>query len=400
MNKRVIICTAKYSDNLGDGVISDSVEYLIKNIHPNCEVLTLDISGRTHYDDSDSTDTTLVKKIFLNTPEALRPLVTLTGWHLIFKPRLTAEINRIDFAKCGLLIFGGGQLINDIALNFPLKLAYIAKQAQLQGLPYSINAVGVGQKFSNSGKKLFHSIFNSSSLSSIYLRDQESIVKYNSVFSSKVAPSLTIDSGLWAKECYNLQYINTHNNNTKEKPRVGVGISHPKELAAHSSEKNSNSTAMIKFWVEVTKHLLQNNLIPVLFTNGSRDDHLFMTLVIAELSKLGILKNIEISDRFKKPNQLVETISSFSAVVSHRLHANIISHSLNIPSIALAWDKKVQSYFDLIERSEWCFADTTPPEKVVTGLLQAMHLGLNQQKIHDLKMITIENLKVQTESIN
>ncbi|MBL4630167.1 MAG: polysaccharide pyruvyl transferase family protein [Paraglaciecola sp.] len=396
MNK-VVICTAKFSDNLGDGVISDSVEYLLRRVSPDWQVDTLDISGRTHYDNSDNTNTTLVKKVFLNTPEILRPLVTLAGWYFIFKPRLKSEIKRLKFEQCGLLIFGGGQLINDIALNFPLKLAYITKQARRCNLKYSFNAIGVGQKVSWLGKKLFNSVFNSPSLASIYVRDKESMDRFSRVFSSKTEALLTIDSGLWAKECYALESIEQNNKSKDDKSRIGIGISHPKELAAHSVNANVDKTDMLDFWVKIVDQILQNDLIPVLFTNGSRDDHLFMTQVVIRLNEQG--KQCDVFDRFKHPSQLVKAISTFSGVISHRLHANIISHSLNIPSIALAWDQKVQSYFNLIGRSEWCNSDSLPPETIVNGLIQAMDLGLDQKKIDDLKMISLRNLKMQMEII-
>ena len=399
MHNKVVLCTAKYSDNLGDGVISDSVEYLLKQINPACQTLTLDIAGRTHYDNSNNTDTTLVKKIFLNTPEILRPLVTLVGWYSIFKPRLNAEIKRLKFEECGLLIFGGGQLINDIALNFPLKLAFIAKQARLKNLKYSFNAVGVGQKVSLIGKQLFNSVFNSPSLAAMYVRDDESVARFNQVFCSHKEALFTIDSGLWAQETYELEGLSQNNKSKDGKLRIGVGISHPKELAAHSVDVGVRRVDMVDFWVEIVARITQHGLCPVLFTNGSRDDHLFMTQVVNKIDERGQLNDIEVFDRFKEPSQLVMAIATFSGVLSHRLHANIISHSLNIPSVALAWDKKVQSYFNLIERSEWCYSDALPPETIINGLIQAMALGLNQQKINDLKKISLTNLKTQMELI-
>ncbi|MEP1444772.1 MAG: polysaccharide pyruvyl transferase family protein [Paraglaciecola sp.] len=393
MHNKVIVCTAKYSDNLGDGVISDSVEYLLKRANPNIQVDTLDISGRTHYDNSDNTDTTLVKKVFLNTPEIFRPLVTLIGWFFIFKPRLRTEIKRLNFKQCSLLIFGGGQLINDIALNFPLKMSYITKHARQQQLKYSFNAVGVGQKVSPVGKKLFNSIFKSRHLVSIHVRDNESLQRFNHIFCSHKEPLLTIDSGLWAQETYKLTSVARNNKSLDGRLRIGVGISHPKELAAHSVDVSNLD--MIDFWVEIISRITQLNLCPVLFTNGSRDDHLFMRQVVNKLDEHDKLNDIDVLARFKKPEQLVMAIATFAGVLSHRLHANIISHSLNVPSVALAWDKKVQSYFNLIERSEWCYSDSLPPETIVNGLIEAINLGLNQKKIDNLKIISLRNLEMQ-----
>ncbi len=403
MKNKIIVCTAKFSDNLGDGVISDCVEYLLKQHHPNIIVDCLDVSGRIEYQTSKSKNSSLIKQLFFYSPEFIRPCLTLIALFLIFKPKIKKEIQRIDFSECRLLIFGGGQLINNVALNFPLKIAYIAKMARKYGLNYSFNSVGVGQKKSFLSKRLFNSVFDSTYLKSIYLRDNESLSEFKKTYISVIEPQLSIDSGLWAKECYapSSKIIKTKEELADKQGasnKIGVGISHPKELSVHMQTRGGDaSVAAVYFWVSLIKKILKQGYQPFLFTNGSNDDDDFMQLVVEQARKENILDKITVCGQFYTPNELVDGISTFSGLVSHRLHANIIAHSFNIPSIALNWDDKVKSYFKIIDREDWCLLDNATPEKIIHALNHAMKVGLDTNKIEKLKMVCLRNLNNQLE---
>lgn len=391
METKIVVCTAKYSDNLGDGVISDCVEYLIGKLLPEARVISLDISGRQGFNLEEEEGVSLSKRVFFNTPNFLKPLITLTAWFLIFRPRLKSAINSIDFSDTELLVFGGGQLINDVALNFPLKVSFIAKEAQKNNLNYTFNAIGVGQKLSYWGRLLFNRVFSSPSFVGFYTRDKESEQRFDSLFKSAITSQLTYDSALWSKECYQVTK-SVPIQNTKF---IGVGVSHPKELSSHVNDSNDDLEIKVEFWIHIIKELLSNGLKPVLFTNGSRDDHAFMQQVVETLKSLGLINEVQVSQRCHNPKELVDVIAEFSGIISHRLHANIVAHALGIPSVALTWDKKVQSYFDLIDRGDCCFNDTSPPNEIVARLRCALQEGINEELFARLKKTSLEKLKEQ-----
>ncbi len=82
----------------------------------------------------------------------------------------------------------------------------------------------------------------------------------------------------------------------------------------------------------------------------------------------------------------MQTISCFDAVISHRLHANIISYSLLIPSIALVCDSKVKAFADLTERSSFCVSEEMQQAKYVFDIGQSAML-------EDIDLSTYAKLK-------
>jgi polysaccharide pyruvyl transferase WcaK-like protein len=109
------------------------------------------------------------------------------------------------------------------------------------------------------------------------------------------------------------------------------------------------------------------------------------------------LGRFEVASHPLKPKVLVKTISSFNCLISHRLHANIIAHSLHIPSIALSWDAKVQSYCDLIGCTEWCVSDRKPIDVICKNLNSALSKGVDVKVISALKETALLNIKAQIE---
>jgi hypothetical protein len=89
----------------------------------------------------------------------------------------------------------------------------------------------------------------------------------------------------------------------------------------------------------------------------------------------------------KHPKELAKTISGFRALISHRLHANIIAHSYAIPTVGLKWDAKILSYFILIDREQFCL-EMRSPEEIVDALLRSISVGVPIDVIDDLKEST------------
>lgn len=389
---KVIICTARYSDNLGDGVISDSVAYLVNGGKSSIEVFHLDISGRLGYDESVSCEKPLSKKLFHLSPGFFRPFITLFGWFFIFKKRIIREIQRIKFSEADLLIFGGGQLVSDIGLNFPLKISFICRIAQKSSLSYGFNAVGVAKDFSFLAKRLFKNVFDSDSCRFISVRDQGSLNNLG-LLTSRTDVGFTVDSGLWAPEAYGLPLLEKE---SLCKPlTIGIGVSDPAELASHVVNGHQNTFDYLSFWSELIQHVLSAGYQPVVFTNGSRDDYNFLIKLKAFLQSQDLLDKVQFTERFVYPKQLVTFISSLDGVLSHRLHANIIAHSFLIPAVALAWDQKVKAYYELIERPHWCVSDQLPAKEIASVLFSAFEEKIEREKIDQLRSRSKEMLAKQ-----
>lgn len=81
-----------------------------------------------------------------------------------------------------------------------------------------------------------------------------------------------------------------------------------------------------------------------LFCNGLPRDYEF-ALKLAE--RLGASED-KICPSPKDGRELVSLISGFCSVLAFRLHACIISYSLDIPCVGMVWNRKVKMFYDII----------------------------------------------------
>lgn len=356
----LLLCTARYSDNLGDGVIGDCLQFMIQQ-QLNADIQHYDIAGRqsqtsTHAHRFD------YKQLFYKLPATLRPIATLLAWPVLFRPKLDAAWSELDHTRIDAVIVGGGQLLSDVALNFPLKLSHLLRLARRNSAPVAFNAIGVSSQWSPVGRHLFRKALCDPLVRSITLRDQASrdnLLRQRLPLT--IAPELTVDPGIVAASAYNITapYF--------PQKRIGLGISNPLELATQAERPQSFSTLdALRYWSSIAGLLRTHGYIPTLFTNGAAEDNHFLRQLLQYDSSL-LACPVPTT-----PQSLVTTIASFDAIIAHRLHANIVAYSLNRPAVSLIWDSKVRSFSKLTQRESTCLEPTATPEHAVHVLLNAL----------------------------
>lgn len=175
--KKVVICGVSGSDNLGDTVIAECIAEFVKQ-ELGQDPIICDIS----YREGLVSNVLNGKKIntFKRLPKFFRQCFVLILFSLkfIFKGRkyLLKKLKGADF-----VIVGGGHLISDVDLNFPLKLFFLTTIAEELNLPILIVSVGVGSTWSKLGIALASRLVNSKNVKAIAVRDplsKQNLVKY------------------------------------------------------------------------------------------------------------------------------------------------------------------------------------------------------------------------------
>jgi polysaccharide pyruvyl transferase WcaK-like protein len=105
------------------------------------------------------------------------------------------------------------------------------------------------------------------------------------------------------------------------------------------------------------------------FTNGAAEDN----KILAEISSSRAAAPGFSFVVPKRPDDLVALISACSCIAAHRLHANIVAYSLNIPSIGMNWDKKVESFFQLTDRTQYLFGLSPRREELKASVLNLLN---------------------------
>lgn len=336
----------RFSPNLGDGLIAECLAYGIRAQVPAAEVVSVDLAGRTYYG----------AKTLRNRQLALQVLKRLPG-----QVRTSLVANRLEKALATLaptwnglvagadgVIIGGGQLFSDADLNFPLKVAQAVRSARYNDVPVAVYGVGVSRNWSSRGAQLFGEL-KSVEVPFIGVRDQGSMEAWNAQLAELKTPKpeLTRDPGLLAAECYGPGRMTG---------TIGVGVTAQDVLAYHSDAAVAGAAQGIRSYLAgVVTELARRGHRVTLFCNGATEDRRTLALVADSPQVKALIQHrrVLVAPHPETPEELAHTVSSFRAVLSHRLHACIVAYAYRIPAVGLSWDKKVQSFFESVGRQAY-----------------------------------------------
>lgn len=323
---KILVVGEYYSTNLGDGVICETVQKLINKYFKYDfdieEVHIMDISGKNKFifaDDIELGKISFKSKILTIVPKNIRKKIILN--------HRNASINYlVNFEDYDLVIFAGGQLLME---HFTIQINRIIDECQSKNIPVIYNALGYKESnFRFIQKEISKNILNSS-VKRISVRDHlnkiNNLTEKNAIF--------VPDNAIFASEMYGIE--------KSKSDCIGLGIMYFKE----------KEQLLDNFWKQIVTELEFREKNWKFFVNGSDSDYQYARNLIKKF-ELPISK---IDKRPQTPEELVHTISQFDKIISFRLHSHIIAYSLQIPSIALAWDKKLDFFFESIHHKELVF---------------------------------------------
>lgn len=378
--RKVIVAGEIWSSNLGDGVIADSIQFLLKQIQSDLQVQCLDISGRNATTSAQSRAMSPVKQ-FLHSKQVLRPFLNILRGRVLKRHQLqtwTAMLSDAD-----IVLIGGGQLLMDNALEFPLKISIVSDLAHSLGKPVHFVSCGVGKQWSFLAKRLFHKALSNSV--SVTVRDTASVERLQRLLPG-IGVSLSADPALWAAEIYGRP-------ERRDRNLVGLGIINA-DLIKRYQAANFTLDELIGFWVEIANQLHQRKIDFELFTNGSLDDYEFAQLIAREIEKrlsipCTLVKRPVVAD------ELAQNIGRYNAIVAARLHAHIIATSYRIPSIALVWDDKVRTFFKDTGRASLVYDSfsLSTANQVVVSLTEIINEPVSEQILDEKRSLVLENLQ-------
>lgn len=343
---KYVIAAVPFSDNLGDGVIADNLVSFLRRSNIT-DIELCDISYRHEVSTFKNKESTM--EYFLKFPQFIRQLIVLLFFSLKYF-RVGRKYLHTKLVNCDRLLIGGGQLISDVDLNFPLKLYFLIKMAEKFDIETKIVAVGVANKWNWLSKRLMNRVLTSPTIVNIAVRDELSktnLQQHFNIINVEILPDPALMSTLVT------EYKNNNDNKSPEKV-VGFGVADIEGLNYSSDIVNTHNDNDIKYIASIVKKNNSAGIKVALFTNGASEDERFLhESIIPMLNKEGLIYSY--IDRCKTPTELVEKISGFDFVVAYRLHANIIASSFKIPYYAIGWDNKVISFFKSQNRSENVF---------------------------------------------
>jgi polysaccharide pyruvyl transferase WcaK-like protein len=371
---KIAILNVKYSPNLGDGIIAECIEDQLARRIDGLDIFSLDIGGK---DDYGSGGSIFGEKMGLmgrvrKLPDSfqapikkyLMPLAVNAKYGKDWESRVKS---------CDALIIGGGHLFMDVDQYFPMRLMTAALRTR-KGTPIAVYAVGVSKKMTSAGRQMFERIFKHGKLIDASVRDVKSRDNWQDHF-GKGDVRINPDPGLLCVQTYGVQEKPLRSEGRKA---VCFGVSDPASMRPHSDSVEGVVCGDIDFYLDTLK-LITPQYDVSMFTNGEDDEYLAkISAAIKDLPQ-SVQDRVKVLPRAVKPIELVRQITSADAMIAHRLHANIISYSYQIPHIGLGWDEKLKSFFSIIERPDFIItSNQDAPSRVSALLNRALKEGIDR----------------------
>ena len=390
---KIAICGEVYSENLGDGIIANSLKWLLLQNNPHIKISFVDFRCRDNYpplatNEDDIPGSIRKLHVIFSQSSLYRKLSIPTLWYISKRKKFIKYCYQ-RIIDCDLVIIGGGQLLMDNNLNFPLKVREIIRISALLKKKVIFVACGVGRRWSALGIRTLKAALTNHAVKLVSVRDQGSLKTLMALIpEAESRYSIIYDPAICAADAYNIKP-------KQDNIRIGLGISAPKELKRNlNSYKRFFSRKNIEyFWLELIEQLTSNDYKIALFTNGDPEDYDFTKIIWNKCYKLCHDGNIALLSRPTTPSILMEHISQFKTLIAHRLHANIIAYSMGIPSIGLIWDKKVEEFSHITNRDHaFITPDQVTPQLAYKKLKSSMTEKLDLPHQTHLKRKLLEDI--------
>lgn len=355
---KILLLGECYSENLGDGVICETVEHLLKTHYKDVSVKKFDLSGRIAFNE--------YVKSHLNTAKyrwfcrVLNRVPFLIDWHPFVKAYKKADF-RYNQVICSLketlkeeydvAIFVGGSLFMDYFAGI---IFCIVRELNKKKIPVIFHACGMSY-LNDEDILLLKKTFSKKNVVSISLRDSSEVFKK---YFPKVEFRDTYDTAFNCCTCF-------ESNNYKFAD-IGVGLICIDKY--YDAQK------------ELIKKMLLSNLSWKAFVNGSNGDYNFAKKIFYDLGVKHENINEYLLPRPVTPEGLVKEITGFNRIISFRMHSQIVASAFNIESYGLIWDGKVEEMYKRMGFPDFCCIPEdllSNPDKIIYTRMDKKRLSEN-----------------------
>ncbi|MCW5730235.1 MAG: polysaccharide pyruvyl transferase family protein [Alphaproteobacteria bacterium] len=386
----ILVCGERFSANVGDGAIAECLLHLLRQLAPGLLVSAVDMSGRLRYESFGRKRRRRLSVRLLRLVRRLRPLrraASVLEWYLSGRRRLAERLEPL-LPHAALMVIGGGQLLLDTELRFPLRIAAATGMASRAGIPTAFLGCGAAASFSPVGWRLLRRALAAPLTCHVSLRDRESLENVRRGFGDAIRVPLRLgaDPAIFAAEVYGFRQ-------RSDAQAIGLGIMAPRLLRRRAGESAPfTDETVLRFWVGLAGRLRDAGHRIELFCNGAPADRAFLARVAGQLG-------LPVPAPPRTATELAWRIAGFRAIVAHRLHANILALSLGVPAVGLIWDDKLRQFGRLAGRERFFVepAEQTP-ETVAARLTEALATPPDEAALAELRRQVREDIAAMLEA--
>lgn len=344
---RVAVVNVKFSPNLGDGLLAECLEAELRASTPGLETVAIDLAGRTAYGVGGIRNRQTALAVLHAMPGPLRRVVVGTMLGRMARRDLIPAW-RVIMAEADAVVVGGGNLISDNDLNFPIKLRAAMGEAAAARLPVGLFGVGVADNWSTPGAGMFRQAFGGIDLVHAAVRDTRS----QTIWRERLGPAGIREATVVRDPAVLTALHFPAAKRGGDRPRIAVGLTEPMALRYHSDVGLASGPALTEWMLALIVGMVDRGWQVSVFTNGSPEDRSYLEGLTPRL-RAAAPQHLEIAPGFETPADLARFISGHDLVLAHRLHACICGFAYAIPTIGFTWDRKLNSFFESVGRSDY-----------------------------------------------
>lgn len=347
---KILLLTNCDSDNLGDQVIKASDIGLL-------HVVMRNLGWDQNEHRVISKPAAIVSKKYIETKDV----------------SLLTTVNK-TIASCDMILFGGAPMFNYRYQIFYERTATILDLAEKYHKPVVFSAIGI-ESYDEQDERCqrLKSALHQRCVKQITTRDGlEELKQYSAnqtIPLGKVADPAVFSSSVFRKWRTKKEAQEQHRTERK----IGLFVLRGGGFKDNGYDLSREDAK--KLWVSLVQELKERGLRYELLTSGHFGDEAFLDALIRDC-------NIPASHcvfNMNTPEQLIEKIASYDAILSTRLHPSIISYSLGVPALSLIWNNKVERFYENIGYPDRAIPVTQfNPGEVADRLQEIIQLGVKR----------------------
>lgn len=368
-----------YSHNIGDGIIFESLKWGLEK--HGVAVVPCDISLRDGYPSENEKNkrpdnsTGLARqfaRFFVRRSLSLRRITTAGSWYWGGRGRFVERFEK-DIKAADVVVIGGGQILVDRQLGFPLPIATIVNIARRHRKKIVIFSCGADRRQGLIARSIYRRMAKAATFISV--RDSSS-KEFLLSLDPKLRVNVHPDVGFLISSVYPA---------TEPVPRaiVGMNIMPYRTLAVFSKAVRRDSKAAYnRAWEVLVGAMLDRGWHVRLMTNGDPLDQSAASKIYQAFSQD---ERVTLEPAPMCPMDLAHQLQGVTALVATRMHSGIVAYSYGRTVVPICWDKKVIG--------TWSEADPGIIPIEASGGLLGVENQLMQERDEEEKFLLLEAVK-------
>ncbi len=314
--------------NLGDQVIADSAQYLIRQALPR-----------------------------------------LGGQHYVVQHYDIQSADEEMIRSSDLIIFDGGGLVKYRQEDFHTYVPDILDCAKECGIPVYFNCVGVEGYDAQDARCLrLAQMLNYDCVKAITVRDDLETLRRDYLKTDGILTAPVLDPAIFTPQVYGIQ-------KDAQSEVIGLGVVRHRIFEDYGIAQVTREF-QLAMWQGIAAELEARGYKWKLYVNGLRSDYDFALEILQHMGRESEASTL-LAPRPTESRELVSLTASFAGVIACRMHANIIAYALGIPSVGLVWNDKMVFWGERIGCPErFLTSSQFEPKRIVQSLIEAMASGV------------------------